>query len=58
MFVLNADELISKNCKDLPVYHYLSCNERYAESCRKSALFLKLVREHNLDDDTVFFAKL
>jgi len=49
--VLHTDELVSRTCKDFPNYHYLSRNERYAESVRKSALYLKLVREHGLDDD-------
>lgn len=47
-----TDELVSRYCKDFPNYHLLTRTERYTEGVRKTALFVKLVRENSFDDDT------
>ena len=55
--MLNTEKLVAINCKNLPNYHYLSRNERYAEGVRKSAEYLKIVTENSLDDDTQYFVR-
>jgi len=54
-FVFTTDELVSRNYKDVPNYHYLSRSQRYGESIRKTALFLKLMKENSLDEETKHF---
>jgi hypothetical protein len=53
-------EQLVANDKDVaqaPDYHFLSRTEKYNEAIRKSAIFIRMVKEHKLDNEEIILLR-
>jgi acyl-CoA oxidase len=49
---------LALNCKEItnvPNYHFLSRPEKYAEAMKKTATVLKLMRDHKIENEDIFY---
>ena len=59
MFDYVTEKIIEQD-KDVlsePVYHFLSRPDKYGEAIRKFAIFLRLVKEHNVAREDQFLLR-